>query len=140
MKLYYDCGAWTVPGKQSRQADRVAVPGTPGDLAAWLNERAVPLLPFSTMAEAFSHGDEQLQLASEPTDLEPQLASEPPRPKVAGHCDACGLSTASALTLQKGNEIDTIIEWAAEAPDWAVARLAERIVELSAEIEGSTRQ
>ncbi|MGE0178954.1 MAG: hypothetical protein AB7O91_03935 [Sphingomonas sp.] len=40
-KLYHDAGAWVVPGEQGRGAERVDVPGSPAELAAWLNDRDV---------------------------------------------------------------------------------------------------
>jgi hypothetical protein len=52
MKLYYSVQRasdpaspepWQVPGKQDKKAERVDVPGSPAELAAWLNVRGVPL-------------------------------------------------------------------------------------------------
>lgn len=40
-KLYHGNGAWQVPGQQEKGAERVDVPSSPAELAAWLNDRGV---------------------------------------------------------------------------------------------------
>jgi hypothetical protein len=46
-KLYHgpEGQGWQIPGQQDRKAARLDVPSSPADLAAWLNERAVPADP-----------------------------------------------------------------------------------------------
>lgn len=43
MKLYHngEPEGWQIPGKQDRKAERIDVPSSPADLAAWLNVRDV---------------------------------------------------------------------------------------------------
>jgi hypothetical protein len=82
-KLYYSLGRasdpelsdpWQVPGKQDKKAERVDVPGSPDDLAAWLNARRVPVAPCNTADEgrASEAGEGRFWEAGPPT-------REPPR-------------------------------------------------------------
>lgn len=51
MKLYFDNAlGWQLPGQQSADAVRIDVPGTPAELAAWLNVRRFPAVPDETPA------------------------------------------------------------------------------------------
>jgi hypothetical protein len=105
MKLYYDCGTWTIPGKQGRQADRVDVPNAPGELARWLNERDVSLLPLTTMAQAFSHAAEQLASDGErpwiagPPTKDPQRVKAEDFKLVDGKTEFVPITRAAALDL-----------------------------------------
>lgn len=40
-KLYYNGHTWQVPGQQDSTAERIDVPTSPADAAAWLNARGV---------------------------------------------------------------------------------------------------
>lgn len=44
-KLYHEGDQWVVPGTQGRAAVRADVPNSPDALAAWLNDRGVPVAP-----------------------------------------------------------------------------------------------
>jgi len=41
-KLYHGPEGWQVPGQQGAGAERVDVPNSPAELAAWLNDRGTP--------------------------------------------------------------------------------------------------
>lgn len=53
MKLYHNGSAWQLPGQQDKAAKRADVPNSPADLAAWLNDRRVPVTPPLGAAECW---------------------------------------------------------------------------------------
>lgn len=63
-KLYHWLGEWQVPGQQHKGASRVVVPSSPDALAAWLNERRVPIcLPLHPAPEPLYHGSPAADVA-----------------------------------------------------------------------------
>jgi hypothetical protein len=137
MKLYFSvertsepgsAEPWQVPGKQDRKADRVDVPSSPLELAAWLNARRVGREPALELEEAaFQRSIDtaaEQRTHDDPLGLELEARSSGPR--VPGHCDACGRSGAGALKLQQGNELEAIGYWMETAELWAIEQLVER--------------
>jgi hypothetical protein len=53
-KLYHngEPEGWQIPGNQDKRAERVDVPSSPAELAAWLNERGVKPAPAAAYAFA----------------------------------------------------------------------------------------
>lgn len=123
-KLYHDAESWIVPGQQGKGATRADVPISPPELAAWLNDRRVPIEPGAgaDVAPCNTAADELLE-----QDLDPQLARPPSGPRVAGHCDSCGRSAAGTLKLGLGNDLETIGAWLETAELWTMSRVVELV-------------
>lgn len=133
-KLYHgpEGFGWQIPGKQEKKATKVEVPNAPAELADWLNDRWVqPDRSDPSLAELLQLEDIRDR------EHEPQLAGEPKRPKVPGHCDACGRSSAGTLKLAIGNGVDQLEAWA-ETVDvtnlWALGRASEIILNRAREL------
>lgn len=133
MKLYHngEPEGWQVPGKQNRKAERIDVPTTPVEAAAWLNARDVP--PLAEPARPIPGGD----FDDEP---ETQLAPQAKRVMAPGFCPECGRSAAGALKLGQGADIETVIAWAESAETWQLERVAEAIRQHSVELIERTVQ
>lgn len=166
MKLYHiDAEGWQLPGKQSRGAERVEVPITAPALCAWLNARRVPLkgveqlasVPVELTDYTPPEGAAFTFTVGPPTRDPPRVSPAFLGDLAAGaefvpvaraaeidrllqRCPKCHHSADAALTLAKGEEIETILTWAAEAPTWAVAQLATRLAELAEQITERTVQ
>src|SRR4051812_40858434 len=111
MKLYHE-QVWVIPGKQGRGAERVDVPSSPADLAAWLNERQVSPEPCNTqLASEQLEALEELQPLNEPAEDLLEITKAKLRAKIAGHCPECGRSAAGTLKLQLGNDIGELEAW-----------------------------
>jgi hypothetical protein len=129
-KLYHssELDGWQIPGQQDRKAERVDVPSSPADLADWLNARFVsPRVSAELEEAAFQNSIDtaaEQRTHDDPLGLELEARSSGPR--VPGHCDACGRSTAGALKLQQGNELEVIGYWIDTAELWAIEQLVER--------------
>jgi hypothetical protein len=94
-KLYHgpEGKGWQIPGQQDRKAERLDVPSSPADLAAWLNARHVPPTDDPLVVNAPEFLRKKLELNDELlAELEARPLEEA-RPMVPGHCDACGRST-----------------------------------------------
>jgi hypothetical protein len=143
MKLYHNgqLEGWQVPGKQDKRAERIDVPSSPAELAAWLNHRRVgPTGIAARLEELEGTPGRREEMLGELLDGtaesdEPQLASAPSGPRVPGFCDACGRSAAGALKLSQGRDVDTVVAWVMEAESWQLTRIAEAINEHAAELQ-----
>lgn len=71
-KLYHEGGFWLVPGHQSRKALRVDVPGSPFDLAGWLNDRRVS----PTIVETDRLSEEEFAEVAEAAKTDDEKAAE----------------------------------------------------------------
>lgn len=106
-KLYHgpEGQGWQIPGQQDRKAARVDVPSSPAELAAWLNERAVPAtsapcntatideleLEASAGGAVLTESDVAKVNASRPSFLPRLSAEEIERHRMAlGQCPKCG--------------------------------------------------
>lgn len=127
-KLYSnDAGAWQVPGKQDKKAERVDVPSSPEELAAWLNERRVtrkPLEGAELVGAILSHNpeappipaadgavitEEELERvnAQRPTFLGKLTAAEIERHRMAiNQCPKCGNSAGYLHSLEETKVCD----------------------------------
>lgn len=81
MKLYHWLGRWQLPGQQDKGASRIDIPNTPAEMAAWLNERRVPIC----LAQADPHASAVQYYGFDPTqpgsgDPAPRETEKPPVP------------------------------------------------------------
>lgn len=150
-KLYHAAEGWQVPGRQAKRATRVDVPNAPDDLAAWLNDRAVPAEASPVQLQL---SDEDRELIGEGkwlteaarrhygTDGPPLgLASEPaaePHPGMTEHaearrmaigrCPRCNGTPRGAHLLLKGQEKDAIVEFIEQADElWMIEAIAHAV-------------
>lgn len=133
-KLYYQKGAWEIPGQQDRHATRVDVPNSPAELAAWLNARNVQAIT-GDVAELARERDLQrsIDVEADQRHHEDPLGLELERPRssrVPGFCDACGQSSAGKLKLSQGADVETVAAWMMGAEGWQLRRIAETLAEL----------
>lgn len=109
-KLYRENGLWVVPGQQGKKAERVDIPSTPAELAAWLNVR-----------------EQQQEIAPE--------VEQPPVPQNGSvACPRCkmlpGLAERSAKALAERAITEERIRWIAEEADpGTLGRLAAAVAE-----------
>lgn len=104
-KLYHQPGAgWIVPGQQDKAAVRVDVPNSPGELADWLNDRAVSIVAGVTAFD--THQDEP---TAEPIEEIRGAAGDPAR------CSSCSsllsLTKAGALATAGSADLTALEEW-----------------------------
>lgn len=132
-KLYHNGAHWQVPGQQDKTAERVDVPASPVDLAAWLEARRVPAAagPSPTLAELLEPELVAIQIVEQgagAAELERAAAGRP-----SDRCEVCKArliaTTAGADKLAIGRELAAIGAWLDDAPAWAVARLRELLEE-----------
>lgn len=101
-KLYHEAGAWVVPGKQGRKAERLDVPNSPEDLASWLNARAVPI------SQLASEGEEPIaELELERPWVRGPEAPNPPR--YATTEEAAADAGVVFVPIDKAAEIDRLL-------------------------------
>jgi hypothetical protein len=126
-KLYHNSARWQVPGQQDKTAERIDVPASPAELAAWLDARGVP--PHAgtsrlTVSPAF---------AADTAELIDVIDASAAKHEASDRCGACSrllvATERGAELLRNGREAEAIAEWLADAPTWAVARVQEAISE-----------
>jgi hypothetical protein len=137
MKLYHNgtTEGWQIPGQQDKKAERIDVPSSPADLAAWLNHRRVG--PSGATAEQ-ERREESADVAAggavltaadvdqvnerRPTFLGPLSAEEIERHRIAaGQCPKCG---NTALYLRSLDET-AVCEWLETAELERIQRVVE---------------
>lgn len=134
-KLYHNGTSWQLPGQQDKTALRFDVPGSPAELAAWLNDRHVPV----AVDGGFTWLDDA---PPAPTDEAP-IASTGPIAGDPSRCAACKARTivateAGAGKLAISREVDQVTAWIAELPElWALQRVAEALKDRTGQFAGA---
>lgn len=101
MKLYHHEGAWQLPGKQDRKAERIDVPDRAPELTAWLNDRRVPAAPCTT-ADVDRGRDESHFWELGPPTRDPPRTSVPDFKLVGGEADFVPIARSAAIAASYG--------------------------------------
>lgn len=125
-KLYHNGALWQVPGRQDKAAERIDVPGPPDALAAWLNDRRV--MPegseLAGIVPVNAAADELLEEIRPPAIDTAALRNRCPE------CKALVIATPEGADKAAiGRSITRISDWLDTAPDWAINRLSELMLE-----------
>lgn len=146
-KLYHGPAGWQHPGTQLKTARKVEVPNSSAPLAAWLNERLVPIAPpegaiedllFGGQAVVRTNGDgtaDRIEPSEFYAPAPDDEAAAVDRRTRCPECKALLIATAAGADRAAiGRTVERIANWLDTAPDWAVTRLAEELQERSAAI------
>lgn len=145
-KLYHNgqLEGWQIPGEQDKGAERIDVPSSPAELAAWLNHRRTG--PTGAAAEQ----ERSEELSGEPGEGRPweqgPPTKEPPRFATkwggdVGKTEFVPIANSAEIDrlLQRcpqchGDRLSRVVFWIAEAPLEELQLVAERIRNHVAEI------
>lgn len=132
-KLYSNGALWQVPGRQDKTAERIDIPNSPDQLAAWLNDRRVSPAgsELAGVVPMNSAADELLEEIRGPSADGIEPIGNPNR---CANCKAVLIATPEGADKAAiSRTLTQIGDWMDTAPDWALMNLVEIINEKAAD-------